>query len=339
MNPLNILKRWLGIPARRSSNDNFAATFGNGASAGFAGGVVSRLTASMNTWSGALNLDLDSSLIIMRARGRQLAQSNEYGRRFLSLVATNIVGHTGPTLQVRAYKDQLNPNPKVQPSLDKAANDAIEIHWQRWGKTCDIGGRLPFPQMLRVIAKSVARDGETLVKIIRDRKLPYGIALQLLEADRLAENINLLLPTGGAIRQGVEMDSTGRPVAYWVRKTHPGERFGAGLIGAERISASDMIHVYLPERAEQVRGYTWFHAIIQRAMQLGGYNDSAVVAARIGASKVMTLERAEEAPDATASMADGQVGGAFQMNAEPGEILELPPGYKTGNWKDRKSVV
>jgi len=339
MGMLDRFKRWIGIPARRdASTDNYAATFGAGNSLGFAGGAVSRLTASMNTWSAAVNLDLDASLIIMRARGRQLAQSNEYGRRFLSLVATNIVGHGGPTLQVRAYKDLRNPDPKVQPALDKAANDAIEIHYKRWGKTCDIGGRMPLPQLLRVIAKSVARDGEAVIKFVVDKNLPYGLALQLLEADRLAETVNRMLPGGGAIRQGVEIDSSGRPLALWMRTTHPGERYGAGGLQVERIPIEQIRHVFLPERAEQVRGYTWFHAIIMRAIQLHGFNDSAVIAARIGASKIAALERAEEAPDATASLADSVTTGAagqqtgFTINAEAGELFELPPGYKLNSW-------
>ena len=317
---------WRALTGQR---DNFSATYGNGNAAGFAGGAVGRLTASMATWSGAINMDLDASLVIMRARARQLAQSNEYGRRFLTMVATNIVGHTGPKLQVRAYKDQRDPAKPT--TLDKSANDAIETHWMRWAKTADITGRMSLAQLLRVAAKGAARDGEALLRIIRDRNLPYGIALQLLEADRLAETINMTL-SNGAVRQGVELEATGRAIAYYIHTTHPGDRYGAPTQNAERIPANQIIHIYLPERAEQVRGYSWFHAILMRAHQLHGFNESAVIAARIGASKVMTLERTEEAPDATASMADGQVGGVFQMNAEAGEIMELPPGYKTGNW-------
>lgn len=323
-----ILRRWLDKPQRR---DNYAATYGAGNQQGFAGGVVSRLTASMASWSGAVNYDLDASLVIMRARARQLAQSNEYGRRFLSMVSANIVGHTGPKLQVRAYKDKLNPDPKVLPALDKAANDAIEIHYMRWAKVADITGRMSLAQLYRVAAKGAARDGEALVRIIRDRKLPYGIALQLLEADRLAENINITL-ANGAIRQGVEIDARGRAVAYYIHTAHPGDRYGAPLQNAERVPAGEIVHLYLPERAEQVRGYTWFHAILMRAHQLHGFNESAVIAARIGASKIAALERTEEAPDAAASMADTQVGSAMQMNVEAGEMFELPPGYKLNSW-------
>ncbi len=313
---------------RPVTRDNYAATYGSGNAGGFAGGSVGRLTASLATWSGSVNADLDASIVIMRARGRQLAANNEYGRRFLSLVAANIVGNgETPKLQVRAY---FAGKPGAQPSLDKAANDAIEIAWWKWGRTSGING-LSWQQVMRICAKGAARDGEALIRIVRRRDLPGGIALQLLEADRLDEAMNLTT-TAVTIRQGVEIDSTGRPLAYWIKTQHPGDRYATGQQGIERIPAADIIHLFLPERAEQVRGYTWFHAVLLRAAQLHGFNDAAVLAARIGASKIAALERVEEAPDATPSMADGQVGGAFQMNVEAGELFELPPGYKLNSW-------
>lgn len=317
-----------GKPAQQ--RDAYAGTYGIGTGGGFAGAAINRLTDSLSTWSGAVNADLDGSLVILRARARQLCADNEHGRRFLNMAATNIVGRSGPALQVRAYKDQRDPNkPTV---LDKSANDAIEIHYKRWWKTADIAGRMSYPRMLQVAVKAVARDGEAIFRIIRRRDLPYGIALQMLEADRLDESLNLQL-TNGTIRQGVEIDSTGRAIALWLKKAHPGDRYGATPAAErERVPMADIRHLYLPERAEQVRGYTWLHAILRRAHQLHGFNDAAVTAARVGASKVAAIERAEEAPDLTSSMADGQMGGAMQMNLEAGEMFELPPGYKLTSW-------
>jgi lambda family phage portal protein len=322
--------QWMQGLFKPAKRDNFAATYGSGNAAGFAGGGVNRLTSSLATWSGAVNADLDGSLVILRARARQLAQSNEYGRRFLTLCATNIVGRAGPKLQVRAYKDQRDPNkPTV---LDKSANDAVEIHWDKWGKTADITGKASFSHLVRMAVKAVARDGEALVRIVRRRELSYGLALQLLEADRLDESINIA--TGSRIiRQGVEIDTTGRPVAYYIKTHHPGDRqAGASATSIERVPANDIVHLFLPERAEQVRGYTWFHAILLRAAQLHGFNEAAVTAARIGASKIVALERSEESADLTASMADGAQGPALQMNVEAGEMFELPPGYKLSSW-------
>lgn len=313
---LATLRGWFGaqpkaVPAKRSQ--------------GFAGAAVQRLTASFAQNSLSVNADLDGTLVILRARARSLCANNEWGKRFLSLVAANVIGSAGPKLQCRAT----NPDG----TLDKAANDTVEIHWERWGQTADITGKMDLPMLLRVLAKSVARDGEALVRVIRDRKLPYGIALQLLEADRLVLEINQHLDNGNIVRQGVETDRYGRPVAYYIRADHPGDSYSNAAPKIERVPANDVFHLFLPERAEQVRGYTWLHAVIIRMNMLHGYEEAAVVAARVGAAKVGFFKRSEEsAGGGLEQMADAQSGGMMQMSAEAGEFTELPPGYELEQW-------
>lgn len=298
----------------------------------FAGAAVDRLTASLQQWSGSVNSDLDSSLVILRSRARGLAANTEFGRRFLSLVATNIVGPDGPTLQVRAKTDGANP------VLDKAANATIERHYHRWGKSCDITGRMSLPHLLRVAVKSAARDGEALVRVVRNRNLLYGIAVQILEADRLDESINMRRENGNLIRMGVEVDSTARAVAYWIKSAHPGENHNLMPSTAQRVPASEIYHLFLTERAEQVRGYTWFHAVLIRATMLHGFEEAAVTAARIGAAKVAAFVKREDngAPLAGERIADGldSSSGLPQTVVEPGEFMDLTgtPGVELQSW-------
>ena len=324
---------WSALTGKRNS---YVGVYGNGGKiGGFAGGAVGRLTASMATWSGSINSDLDGPLPIMRARGRHLAANNEHGRRFLSMVAANIVGRNNPQLQVRAFFQSAK---NQTATLDKAANDAIEIHWVRWGKTADITGKhRNLSAFWRMVAKAAARDGEALVRIVRDRNLPYGIGLQALEADRLDENINTRLSNGNAIRQGVEIDGAGRAVAYHIRTNHPGENYVTNTPGVERVPVADMMHLFIPERAEQVRGVTWFHAVIIRGSTIHRFEDAAVVAAEVGASKIAALERSDDSSDGGAlGMADGTSNGMGsgipQMSVQAGEMFELPPGYKLNSW-------
>lgn len=294
---------------------------------GFAGGGMSRLTQSLAQWSGSTNADLDASLVVMRARARQLCQNNEHGRRFLSLAASNIVGHAGPMLQVRAKLID-------RKTLDKAANDAVENAWARWCAVADIGGRMDLASMMRVAIKAVARDGEALVKIVRNRSLPHGVQLQLLEADRLDERVNRKLENGNHVRLGVEMEPTGKPVAYYIRAAHPGEGMQATAPATERVLARDVLHLFVPERAEQARGYTWLHAVLLRMNMLHAYEEAAVVAARVGAAKMGVFQRKDEGtPGTLASMADStDNAGRLQMSAEAGEFMELPPGYELASW-------
>ena len=313
------------MPTGGKRADPYAGIYGTGSTAGFAGGSIGRLTASLATWSGSVNADNDVALPIMRARARALAANNEHGRRFLSMVATNVVGRRNPKLQVRAFD---RPG-----KLDKAANDTIEVHWERWGRRADITGRhKSLYSLMRTTIKAVARDGEALVRVVRNRRLSYGMGLQLLEADRLDDARNVRLDNGNSIRQGVEVDSALRPVAYWIKTAHPGESYGTQAASVERVPAGEIIHLFLPERAEQVRGVTWLHAIIMRGSIIHNFEEAAVVAAQIGASKIAALERADDAPDAIGGMTDGLSGGIPQMKVEAGEMFELPPGYKLNSW-------
>ena len=330
-------RAWAVLTGKR---DSYIGVYGQGPrSGGFAGGAVGRLTSGLASWSASANSDLDGSLPILRARARALAQNNEHGKRFLSLVASNVVGRNNPALQVRAY---FQAGPRQEPTLDKAANDAIESHWAKWGETADISGHhKSLSSFWRMVAKGVARDGEALVRLVRDRDLPYGFALQALDIDRLDENINNRLSNGNTVRQGVEIDGTGRAIAYHVRTAHPGENYISGTPGVERIPATDVIHLFLQERAEQVRGVTFFHAVIIRGSVIHRFEDAAVTAAEIGASKIATLEASVESltgGEVAAGLGDttstGMAGGIPQISTEPGELIDLTnyPGVTMNSW-------
>lgn len=294
-------------------------------SAGFAGAGVNRLTQSLAQWSGSINADLDGNLSILRARARQLCANNEHGRRFLSLVANNVIGHAGPVLQVRAYM--------MSGGLDKTANDAVEMAWAQWCKSADVRGLMDFAALQRVAIKAVARDGESLIRIVRNSSLTHGIGLQILEADRIDSDINTTLRNGNVVRMGVEVNSLLQPVAIYVKSRHPGDPRDNGTNTTQRVAASELLHPFLVERAEQVRGATWLHAVLLRMNMLHAYEEAAVVAARVGAAKMGVFTRNEDAPNALAGIADGvSASGVPQMSAEAGEFINLPPGYKLESW-------
>lgn len=293
--------------------------------AGFAGAGVNRLTQSLAQWSGSINADLDGNLSLLRSRARQLCQNNEFGRRFLSLVANNVIGKTGPVLQVRAT-DQSG-------KLDKVANDAIEVAYAQWSQRADVRGLMSLGQLQRVGIKAAARDGEALIRIVRNKSLTHGIGLQLLEADRIADDYNTELSNGNVVRMGVEVNSLLQPVALWLKARHPGDNRQQGNARTDRVGINDVLHVYLPERAEQVRGYTWLHAVLIRMNMLHAYEEAAVVAARVGAAKMGVFQRAQDAPAALGQLADGKdAAGVPTMSAEPGEFMELPQGWELHNW-------
>jgi lambda family phage portal protein len=153
-----------------------------------------------------------------------------------------------------------------------------------------------------------------------------------VEAERIADDYEIKAPAGARVSLGIEHDDYGRPLAYYVHRLHPNDlRLAPGRLADEvlRIPAADMIHLKVTERWPQTRGVPWLHAAINRLNQLGEFEESAVVAARIGASKVGFFENPDG--DLTA-LADGDQDGTPTANVEAGEFTALPPGYKFSSW-------
>lgn len=299
----------------------------------YAAAQINRLTQGWTTISGSANTDIHRSLDAVRARSRQLARDDEYVKKWLAMVATNVVGPAGFRFQARVYDQPGKP--------DGLANSAIETAWWRFCAkgVCDVTGAQSMAGLQQLAIKAVARDGEYLAHIIRggDASNPFGIAIQFLDVDRIVTNLNRPAENGAnAIRMGIELNRFGRPVAYWLKAAHPGDLYqaadaarGDGLL---RIPAQDIIHDFIKDRPEQVRGMPWAHAAMVRLNNLGGYEEAAVIAARVGASKMGFFTT----PDGQAEVvstgieddpnSDDAQDGALTMDADPGVFQSLPQG-------------
>ena len=282
---------------------------------------MDRLTASWMTSTQSLDADLAAGLDKLRQRSRDMVQNNEYAVRFLAMVRANVVGPQGFRLQCR-----VEDRPGVS---DNQANAAIEQAWMEWSKygVCDIGGRHSLVSALHACANMLAQDGEVLIRLHYGSRArnAAGFAFQLLDPSRIATQLNRDPSEGvNAIVMGVEMDDTTRPVAYWLRPKIDSQH-------AVRIDGSEIIHRYLPTGPEQTRGIPWMHAAIRRLHDLGGYREAAIIAARIGASKMGFYT---VSPDIDpASLGDGlQPDGVPYASAEPGEFGLLPQGVSFENF-------
>jgi len=296
---------------------------GHRATRRFDAAVHSRLTQSWVMSERSINTELRGDLDALRRRSRDLAKNSPMGKKFLDMCVANIAGPNGFTLQVRVTDD----NGKA----DELANRAIEAAYLDWcrARNCDVAGRLSFRQMTRTAVRGLARDGETLVRVRQGAANPYGYALQLLDVERLDTHLNREASPGvNQIHMGVEMDADGRAINYHLLTG----TFGRDPTGKKHavIPAGEMIHIFVSTDPEQVRGIPWMHAAMLAVNDLKGYNHAAIVAARIGASKMGFFVL----PDGnTQTVADGEdEQGAPFMEAEPGQF-----GVIRGEGADFKS--
>jgi lambda family phage portal protein len=174
--------------------------------------------------------------------------------------------------------------------------------------------------------------------IIRKHRTPFGrgripLALELIEAERIADDFEIKAPSGAQVTMGIEHDDFGRPVAYYIHRIHPNEMRltpGRKADNIVRVPADDIIHLKITDRWPQMRGEPWLHAAISRLNQLGEFEEAALVASRIGASKLGFFENPEGDINA---LSDGtEADGTPNTTVEAGEFTQLPPGYKFSSW-------
>jgi len=282
----------------------------------FEAAAVNRLTESWLATQASIDHELKSDLDRLRRRSRDLAKNNEYMAKFLRMVRNNVIGQH-MVLQSRPMDGQ---------QLDRLAAAAVELHFGRWCKpsNCDVAGRQGFWSLMRAVATDLPRDGEALIRL-RPGRGTYGLQIQVLDVERIDTRYNVDVGAGrNAIIMGIEVDADHRPLAYHLLRKLPGTTgVQAGPLDRERVPADQIVHVFLPLEPEQTRGVPWAHAAMRRLNDLGGYREAAVIAARIGASKMgfFTTPEPDQIPQ------DGKTSdGVPYTNAEPGQFGVLPPG-------------
>lgn len=292
-------------------------------------GQYTRLTSSWGTSSMSANQEIYTSLRAMRARARQLAKNDAYAKRFIAMVAQNVVGPNGIRMQSLAADVQADFSLKP----DDPSRKIIEREFGQWARrgNCEVTRRLSWVQLQVLLARTWARDGEILARRLRGiRYGRHGYALQLLDVDRLDETYNADLVNGNIVRMGVELDALGAPVAYHLLRRHPGDFTFArsGERDRERVPASEILHDFIQERPEQVRGVPPMHAAMLRLHHMGKFDEAAVIAARIGASELGFLQRPDGEPPEDMAEAKDPDAWKFYIDVEPGKWRSIPPGYE-----------
>jgi lambda family phage portal protein len=287
----------------------------------FQSAAIDRLTSSLNHQNLSIDQDIVRALPILRAFSRDLTQNNDYARKFIQMVSTNVVGSQGFVLHSTVSDGD---------KLDAAANNAIEVAFWKWSKkgNCDVTGRYSFVDIQHLAIKAVARDGECLIRKVYSNINPFGFALQILDIDRLNVNLNENLRNGNIVKMGVEMNCYGKVIAYHLHTKHPGDNayYIQQSNKYEIVPADEIYHLFVSDRPEQTRGYPFLHSAIKRLQNLGGYEEAAIIAARVGAAKMGFYTTPEGDGSVLADDKDKQ-DGTLLMDAEPGTFQVLPEGY------------
>jgi lambda family phage portal protein len=250
-----------------------------------------------------------------------MVRDNPYAARAVTIVAQHQVGY-GITAR---WKD-----PEAQ------------TLWDDWCKSCDLHGMQDFGGMQLLAARSRSESGEALMRLVplsaaeaRRQGAKIPLKLELLEGDFLPEDGGTLLEgqlsVGHRVVQGVEFNSYGQRVKYWLRKEHPGElgRFISTGDELQAVPAEQILHIYRIQRPGQVRGVPDAAPALLRLRMLDDYEETALAQA-VSQSMLGVFFTTPGDLDGTPEPGPGGLSAeapeipAFDLR--PGMTMSLPPG-------------
>jgi lambda family phage portal protein len=275
---------------------------------GYSHSGASRRKKSMQGWDSSSRSpqeDIGSNLRLLRERSRDLYMSGGIATGAIKKNQSNIIG-SGLTLKCQLNYRMLG----LTPEQAKEWEERTEFEFNLWALSkIDNTGLLDFYDAQRVMLTGWLLNGDSLAVVkyadAPERLNPYRLRLHLIEADRLCNPEStsgyspLLsldgydftsyqeLPNGGAIRNGVETDASGKVVAYWICNRHPNSLLPTSRpIEWVRVEANNrvtglpnVLFVVDPERAEQYRGVPYLAPVIEQIKQLNRYTEAEIAAA------------------------------------------------------------
>ena len=302
------------------------------------GGYVgtSRSDRALSGWRtavGSPDTDILTDLQTLRDRSRWLARNSPLGGGAINTTVTNVVGG-GLKLQARIDREVLNMTDEQADAWEAL----VEREWCLFSKHCDAMRVLGFGRLQEVAFRSALESGDVFAVLpyIGKRNSPYGLSVQLIEADRVTNPDNK--PDSKDIAGGVERDQYGAPVAYYIQNTHPGETYAMGArVEWTKVRAygdasgrRQVVHLFRMIRPGQVRGVPFLAPVIRELKQISRYTDAELMAAVISGMLTVFVksDAAGDSPLAPMSPTDetGAASGDADIKLGNGAVVGLAPG-------------
>ncbi|WP_157669294.1 phage portal protein [Chitinibacter sp. GC72] len=299
----------IGYFLPRAGLDRFAARQALQQVRAYEGAKSGRRTSGWNTTGGSANAEISASAPKIRERSRDLARNNPYAVSIFDKFVAHAIG-TG-----------INA---------RWSDDGVNELWKRWMKVASAEDGLDFNGLQELAARTIEESGEVIVRL-RTRRPEDGmevpLQIQLLEPDHLDHLKTEDLAGGGYIINGVEFNSIGKVVAYWLFDRHPGEvgRLFKSM-QAKRVDAADVLLVFRKKRPGQVRGMPRLAPVIMKLRDLDDYEDAEIVRKKIEACFTAFVTTSDASRALGQQTDDGKGGGPRKSRVAPGQIEYLKPG-------------
>ena len=229
--------------------------------------------------------DLDRDRMV--ARTRDLARNDGWARGILESMADSTVGAHFFPIPAPNWRVLARLDPRLDSVWAEEFSSAVAAEWTLWAddpnRWCDASRTVTFTQMLRLAFLHKIRDGDALAVTLWDPGAigeggaHYATRIQLIDPDRLSNPDEMI--DQDRMRNGVEIDSLGAPVAYWIRRAEPNDWWHAALSMVwDRFPRETawgrpiVVHDFPRDRAAQHRGVGLLLPVMARFKMLSRFD-------------------------------------------------------------------
>lgn len=325
--------------------------------------------ASMAGWDvvrSSPTSDIITNLSTLRARSADLTMGAPIASSAINTSRTNVIG-VGLSVSPKPKYSVLGITAKDAEQWARMVKNEFDI-WAS-SKFCDIFKKNNFYDMQDIAYMSYLVDGDSFAAFkyrTPQPGMPYALRIQLFEGSRVCNPgtqgvISSVSPwmvivqnpnNGNRIIDGVEVDSDGAVVAYWVCNKYLYDPTNMTQLPewvrvdafSQQTGQPNILQIGHDERPEQYRGVPYLAPVLESLKQVSRYTSAELTAAIIKA--YFTVFFSEEVPN---------TGGAFPLNEGikprdkitldpdkfelgPGSMNVLPPGYKVTSMDPQRSL-
>lgn len=302
-------------------------------------------TRGWNLTGGSGDTDTLADLPTLRRQSRDLIRNEALPSGAIGTMVTGVVGQ-GVIPQARLDHEFLGISEEEAAKWEKMAERIFRHVANK--PTFDSEGRLNFWQQQRLVYRSKLESGDVFVlrRYIPRPGKALGIAVQLVEADRVATPLDMMHDP--KIRAGIQLDGNGAPDKFWVMQRHPSEM----MLGTAQFSATGVQSYYsayftdLPAhdkngdplvlmvcnrlRPGQTRGVPHLAPVIEMFKQLARYSEAEVTAAVISGMFAVFVTT-PQAGSPAGPIPPGMLPGQIAMSNLPGQVALPPNALPQGN--------
>ncbi len=298
--------------------------------AAYQGAAMSFRTSGRDIWRSGANTEVQAALVRLRDVHRDFVRNNPYAARAVSSRVTNTVG-----AGIEPSVAKIGPNGQALAiGKRRAIMAAVKRNLHR--TAIDYDGRTSFSGLQALIERARSESGEALIvryrpnaATMRRAGLTVPLQIRVLEGDYLDHMKNGRLASGNVVVLGVEFNSFGQRVAYWLHDVHPGERL-PGLMRpnvSQRVPAEDVIHYYHVLRPGQVRGVPDGTPVFMTLWDGQEYEDARLLREKIAACFSVFFTRSPTGGTIAGAGQERAAGSNLKIkNLAPGLVQELPAG-------------